>query len=254
MEISKTSWGRYLSALRKVSNTATEKMLYYIDQFGMPVNEQELADFIWAAYNVSGKYGAAAAELAAEMYDATALASEVMVQAAELAPTPTVNEVAKAVRGTLKTNNPKIVADSVGRLVKMTGVDTTMRNALRDGAEWAWIPSGDTCAFCITLASRGWQRASRSAIKNGHAEHIHANCDCTYAVRFDKNTDVEGYHPDEYLRMYENAEGSTPEAKINFMRREFYAENSEEINAQKRNAYEKRKERESSAAEETIVS
>ena len=37
------------------------------------------------------------------------------------------------------------------------------------------------------------------------------------------------------------------------MRREFYAENKEEINAQKRSAYEKRQELNSSAAEEVDV-
>ena len=39
--------------------------------------------------------------------------------------------------------------------------------------------------------------------------------DCTYAVRFDKNTDVEGYEPEKYLEMYQNAEGDTPQEKIN---------------------------------------
>ena len=127
-----------------------------------------------------------------------------------------------------------------------------MKNALRDGAEWAWIPHGDTCAFCIALASRGWQKASKNAIKNGHAEHIHANCDCTYAIRFNERTNVAGYQPDKYLSMYESEPGS-PKAKINAMRRKFYAENSEEINSQKRSAYEKRKEREASSAEEMEV-
>ena len=73
MEISKTSWQRFLTALRKVNDTATEKMLYYIDQFGMPSDQETLEDFIWAAFNISSKYGEAAAELAAEMYDAVAL-------------------------------------------------------------------------------------------------------------------------------------------------------------------------------------
>ncbi|MBQ1756264.1 MAG: hypothetical protein IIZ96_05930 [Oscillospiraceae bacterium] len=141
----------------------------------------------------------------------------------------------------------------MARLVKMAGVDTTMQNALRDGAEWAWVPHGDTCAFCITLASRGWQRASKKALKGGHAEHIHANCDCTYAVRFDGKSNVAGYYPDDYLEMYESADGLKPKDKINAMRREFYAQNSAEINAQKRDAYEKRQERNSSAAEEADV-
>ena len=40
---------------------------------------------------------------------------------------------------------------------------------------------------------------------------------------------------------------------LNMVRRAFYAENADEINAQKRSAYEKRVERESSAAEEKDV-
>jgi hypothetical protein len=146
-----------------------------------------------------------------------------------------------------------MMANAIGRLVKQTGADTTLKNALRDGAEFAWIPSGDTCAFCITLASRGWQKASKAAIKGGHAEHIHANCDCTYAIRFDSSTNVRGYDPDKYREMYDDADGSSPKPKINAMRREFYAENKEEINEQKRSAYEKRQELNSSAAEETDV-
>lgn len=91
-------------------------------------------------------------------------------------------------------------------------------------------------------------------MKGGHAEHIHANCDCTYAIRFNSGTDVQGYDPDKYYEMYKDAApGKNSKAKINAMRREFYAENSEKINEQKRDAYQKQKERESSAAEETNV-
>ena len=250
MTITKKSWSKYIAALRRINDKATESMLYYIQEFGMPQTEDALSEFIYTAFNLSTKYGEAAAALACEMYDAAAIASGVALAAAEPAPTATYAEVAKAINGTLKTGNAEIVSASVGRMVKMAGVDTTMKNALRDGAEWAWIPVGDTCAFCITLASRGWQRASKKAIKGGHAEHIHANCDCTYAIRFDSNTTVEGYTPDRYLRMYEDADGSTPNERINAMRRDAYAQNRELINEQKRSAYAKRKERESSEAEE----
>ena len=89
-------------------------------------------------------------------------------------------------------------------------------------------------------------------MKNGHAEHIHNNCDCTYAIRFDDETNVEGYDPDEYYDWYKSEPGK-PKDKINAMRREMYQENKEEINAQKRSAYEKRKELNSSAAEETMI-
>ena len=252
MDITAEAWQTFIRKLRRVNEAAAQKILGYLT--ANPV--QSYADrqrLIEYAYLVAQKYGEGAAALACQMYDEIAAASGAAVPTALPAATPSVGEVAKTVTGTLKSGNVNIVADSIGRLVKQTGVDTTMKNALRDGAEWAWIPSGDTCAFCITLASRGWQRASRDAIKNGHAEHIHANCDCTYAVRFNKRTNVAGYRPEEYLAMYENAEGSTPTEKINAMRREFYAENKEEINEQKRSAYEKRQELNSSAAEESRV-
>ena len=244
MTITKKSWDRYIAALRRINDKATESMLLYIERFGMPQTQEELRDFIYTAFNLSTKYGEAASALACEMYDAAAIASGVFLPAAEPAPTATYAEVAKAVNGTLKTGNANIVSSAVGRLVKMTGVDTTMKNALRDGAEWAWIPRGETCAFCITLASRDWQRASKKALKGGHAEHIHANCDCTYAIRFDSTSNVEGYDPDKYLRMYENApldhwntadgkppegrggaERDTPKNRINAMRRVAYGEN-----------------------------
>ena len=105
----------------------------------------------------------------------------------------------------------------------MAGADTTLKNALRDGAQFAWIPSGETCAFCLTLASNGWQYASKKAIKGGHAEHIHSNCDCQYCISFNGKTDVAGYNPDKYYDMYHGAEGRTPKDKINAMRREAYA-------------------------------
>ena len=255
MTITEDSWKKYIADLRKVNNAAADRMLEFMTKNQLNWDDKEarrlLLDY---AFGVSEKYGTAAAELACEMYDEMAALSGAFLPAAEPAAVATYGEVAKAVNGVMKySQNLEMRAAAVARQVKMAGVDTTMQNALRDGAEWAWIPSGDTCAFCFTLASRGWQRASKKAVKDGHAEHIHANCDCTYAIRFNQNTDVQGYDPDKYLKMYQDAPGSKPKDKINAMRREFYAENKEEINEQKRSAYEKRKEREAPSAEERNI-
>lgn len=253
MTISEKDWRRYIDSLRKVNDEAAGFVLQYLQTNGIPTDRDTINALIEYANAICSKYSEASAALAAEMYDALAALSGAAVPPALPAPVPEIGDVAKTIVGTVKTGNEEIISAAIGRLVKQTGVDTTMQNALRDGAEWAWVPHGDTCAFCIALASRGWQKASRKALKNGHAEHIHANCDCTYAVRFDNKTTVQGYDPDEYLEMYENADGLKPKDKINAMRREFYARNSAEINAQKRDAYEKRQERDSSAAEETDV-
>ena len=251
MTITRSVWSKYIASLRKVNDEAARLAIRYLETHDT-VTQAGVDALIEYCYSLATKYGEAAAELAAQMYDALALATGASVAPAVPAATATMQETAKAVVGTMKTGNNEIVSSAVGRLVKMAGVDTTMQNALRDGAEWAWIPVGDTCAFCITLASRGWQRASKKAIRGGHAEHIHANCDCTYAIRFD-DSEVEGYDPRKYEEMYYDADGKKPQDRINAMRREFYAQNKDEINAQKRSAYEKRKERESSAVEEINV-
>lgn len=259
MKITDKQWNRYISVLRELNNKAAEDMIRFMTDRNIlkmgntyVLSEQERKALIDYAYALATKYGEGAAAAAAEMYDAIALASKANVPPAEPAPTATYGEVAKAVNGTLK-QSPEIVPSAVSRLVKTAGVDTTIQNALRDGAYWAWIPRGDTCSFCIMLASNGWQRASKKAIKNGHAEHIHANCDCTYAVRFGNDLYVEGYDPQQYLDMYNSADGVGWEEKVNAMRREFYAENKAKINAQKRSAYAKRVERNAPSAEETNI-
>ena len=225
--ISNASWTRYIVRLRNLSDKAADELIKFItnghDIYADPEMAKAVIDY---AYALATKYGEGAGALASQMYDALAELSGKTVPPAVPAPTATYGEVAKAVYGTkLQSDKPEVMAGAVGRMVKMTGVDTMQQNALRDGAEWAWIPRGDTCAFCLTLASRGWQKASRKAIKNGHAEHIHANCDCTYAIRFADDVDVEGYDPEALKAMYDDAEGRTPNDKINYLRRQFYNEN-----------------------------
>lgn len=257
--ITAKAWNNYITLLRRLSDRATTEMNAFVRNQSEKYNAGEISleayenEVIRYAFALATRYGEASGALTCEMYDAIAALQGATVPPAVPAQTATYGEVAKTVRGTMKTKNADIVSAATGRLVKMVSADTMQQNALRDGAEWAWIPRGDTCAFCLTLASNGWQEASAKAIKNGHAEHIHANCDCTYAVRFDDSLDVEGYHPEEYLEMYENADGDNSTERINSLRREFYAQNKDKINEQKRSAYAKRKERESSAAEEVDV-
>lgn len=257
--ITSKAWTDYIRILRKVSDRASKEMLSKVTELDNQyragrITRQEYEDAaINYAYAIATKYGEATGAAACEMYDAIAKLQGANVPPAVPAATATKEETAKTVVGAAKTGNMNIVADATGRLVKMAGADTMQQNALRDGAEWAWIPHGDTCAFCLTLASRGWQKASKNAIKNGHAEHIHANCDCTYAVRFNDDLIVQGYDPGEYLRMYDEADGTSSKQKINSLRRDFYKRNKDVINAQKRSAYAKRIARNASASEEIDI-
>lgn len=227
MEISLKDWTYFRDRLRRLSDKATEEMMKWVQANGGYANIPR-NDIVAYAYALATKYGEASASLAADMYDTVALLSKASVPEAIVAETARIGDVGKAINGALKySEDLEYVSSVVGRLVKQVSQDTTLQNALRDGAEFAWIPAGETCAFCLTLASRGWQSASKNAIKNGHAEHIHANCDCCYAIRFNESTNVAGYQPEEYLKMYQSADGRTPTERINAMRREAYAKDKE---------------------------
>lgn len=227
MQITTRTWNNYIARLSRLNEAAGQKMREYIRLHGTDDTEA----LISYAYAVTTRYGEGSAELACQMYDALAEAEGMLLPAAEPAATASYGEVARMVHAT-KDQNPENLPSGVSRLVKRAGADTTLHNAVRDGAEWAWVPHRDTCPFCITLASRGWQKASKNLLKKGHAQHIHANCDCEFAVRFSREFDVSGYDPEEYLRQYRDA-GSD----INNWRRIDYVANRERINAQKRAAY-----------------
>lgn len=253
-QITKRQWQKYITMLRRVQNRATDEMIAFINlpQTQMLSGAEYSQAIIDYGYALATKYGEAASALVCDWYDAISMAEGVELLAAEPAETATYQEVAKAINGTRKfSEKPEVIGAATGRQVKLVAADTLLKNALRDGAEWAWIPQGETCAFCLTLASRGWQAPSTKALKNGHAEHIHANCDCMYAVRHNPNTEVEGYNDGQrYRDMYydapldhwntpdgeppaghNSAEKPTPKNRINAMRRKFYSENgTEEFN------------------------
>lgn len=256
MRIQQAEWNKYIATLRKINDKAVAELTKFtLDNGGYAnIERQKLIDFVYA---LTQKYGEAAAAVSAEAYDAVAIAQKVLVPAAIPAEPAEYSEVAKTVNGIIKnTGSEAILNQSVGLLVKDAGQKTTIQNARRDGAEIAFYAIGDTCAFCITLASKGWKKANASDLDNdGQPAHLHANCDCTYAVRFNDSLRYDGYDPDRYARMYYDAplqEGqrATSKNRINAMRREFYKENKDRINEQKRDAYAKRQELNSSRATE----
>lgn len=225
MQITEKAWLEYITKMSQISQKAADLMQAYVQKHGF-ADDKALLDY---AFALSQRYGQAIGALSCKMYEATASEQGVVVPTAEIADLPEYGEVAKAVHGTMKQSQTNVPA-TIARLVKQVGADTTLKNAMRDGAQFAWVPHGDTCAFCITLASRGWQYMSKKALKNGHAEHIHAHCDCEYAVRFDGKSTVAGYDPDKYLRIYEGMPGKTPDEKINSLRRMISGKNSLTLN------------------------
>lgn len=233
----KKVWLQYVERMRKLCDKAGDVMAEFLKKHPVETEADERA-VISLAQALSAKYGEGSAAIAADYYDTLADAQKAAVAAAIPAEPADKVTVEKMVKATIA--HPAETVNGVKRIVKQAGADTMLKNASRDGAQFAWIPHGDTCPFCLMLASNGWQTQSKNAMKNGHAEHIHANCDCNYAVRFNSKTTYEGYDPESYYQQYRDANGD-----LNALRREYYAENKEKISAQKRAAYLARKQAES---------
>lgn len=237
-QISRKEWNKFGKKLASISEKASKEMGVWIASKG-GTTAIEFDELITYAYALTKKYGEASASLSALMYDAIADLSNAAVPAAEVAETATMGEVAKSIYGAASfSQNDDYISGVVGRLVKQAGADTTMQNAIRDGAEWAWISDGDACTFCELLSANGWQNASKAVMNGNHAEHIHSNCTCQFVVRFNSNTNVQGYHPNTDL--YYDTEGNTMQEKANTLRRAKYQREKDQINEQKRIAYAKR--------------
>lgn len=216
--LNESNFMAYVRKMHQLNEIAAKEMQSYIDQFGF----DNMTYLVTKAYQIATKYGEGTSSLATLLYDYLAEHQGAKVPPAVPAPTATLDETWGAVQGSLNESEDK-VADAVGRLVKQAGADTMVQNARRDHAEMAFVPVGSTCAFCLMLASRGWESASPNA-KN-HAAHIHANCDCQYIVRFSPDEGVQGYDPNQYKKIYYDADpNGNWKDKLNAIRRSQYTE------------------------------
>lgn len=237
------SWDRYSKRQRAQREKAREEMRAYVLEAAAA--GIVLSDVKRRALSIAMRNGLASAALACEWYDA--IAREAGIMAAKAAPFVSAN--AGRIAAKVDKAAPLIAigdvdgfaaqcGSAVAGEVKRSASSTMLRNAERDLAEFAWVPQGDeTCAFCITLASNGWTRASRAVAEGDHADHIHDNCDCEFAIRFGGTGGVEGYDWREYAEVYRNAEGRSSDDKINAIRRDLYEQRRDAINEQKRARY-----------------
>lgn len=153
-------------------------------------------------------YGDAASTCAADLYDEMAEASGAKLPPAILDTSDVSGFIEKEVRYQAgKLNADKMeeftaaVAAKAADQVSRRANETMRRNSKRDGLRYARVPmGGETCTFCIMLASRGF--VYKSAKTAGEGNHFHAHCRCKVVPQFDKRgreTKVEGYDPGELL-------------------------------------------------------
>lgn len=93
------------------------------------------------------------------------------------------------------------VNSDVRRVAGMTVAHNTGKDPSKPG--WARVPNGDTCGWCLMLASFGAHYNSEET-----AGHSHTDCNCTVTPLFPGQSHVAGYHPDEMYGRYKEIKKS----------------------------------------------
>lgn len=195
------------------------RVLKELDWNDVPACRDAVVDVVNA---VLDNYGLAAGQAAADFFD---VAREIAV-GEQLGATAVADRDAAATEGAIRAFVDKVNGgdyDAFERLVlsrvdyeiKRAAGTTMMENAARDplSPRFARVPSGgETCKFCLMLASRGFVYHSKKTA--GEFGHYHDNCDCRIVASWDKDG-VEGYDPTAYHNEWLGRENFTiPEAKL----------------------------------------
>lgn len=158
------------------------------------------------------QYGEIAATVAADFFDGLRDAAEVQGAFTAVMADPVDPEAARAgtrwALGPLFAPVPNAVA-ALGRLEQVAdrmalqpGRDTIVRSTSLDPAkpQWARVPVGPTCAFCLVLASRGAVYLTEESA--GQHRKYHAECNCTATPIWSEDDLPDGYDPDALYETY----------------------------------------------------
>ena len=199
----------YLSSLEKqIINKAVTDFLQLVDADATHEEVMQLA------YMVGQKYRLLSAELGAQWYEYCARLAGVEIEPAELPEfddEPLFRHIDEAMSSE---DVEKKATELFQNLVASSVRDTGHANLLREyergmsGARWARVPVGETCAWCLMLASQGaWYHSEETALGTS-PDHYHDNCDCI-AVFFADANDIAAYDDlAKYKEMYYDADNA----------------------------------------------
>lgn len=189
-----------------------------------------LDEIMEEAARVAAKFKMLGAELGAQWYDLCAELAGLDVEPAEIpsynieAAAKGVQTVAKAIPQGVAVDEffSELVSDWTIQSVRETGQDNLWRDYYRgvNGGRWARVPVGETCAWCLRLASAGaYYTSKETALSTTDGGRYHSGCNCI-AVYYANPEEIKGYGADlgKYKDMYyhvqnmriANANGTKP--------------------------------------------
>lgn len=206
------------SQIKSFSNVRKELYNAAVSEFTKSIadgmTEEQIAE---VAATIAAKFRLLGSELGAQWYDLCAQIAGVDVLPADVEPYDLegMRENAKRAYATVppgesvKTYFSNFITDQIRYAINETGQDNLWRDYGRGvrGGRWARVPVGETCAWCLMLASNGaWYLTEESALRR-EAGHFHRHCDCI-AVYYANANSIEGYGSTlaKYKNMYYQAD------------------------------------------------
>ena len=206
------NYTRSLEQLSAAAQQALADRIAQVDFSDMTEAANELVEIMETYCSVSAE---AAAEIAAAFYNGMSVYQTGMPYNAVPVSAHVAEGTEQATRGIFQEavdgNIPGMTTQLLMRLdyeAKRAAGQTVLDNVAMDDRKprYARVPSGgETCDFCMMLASRGF--VYRSAASAGELNHYHAHCRCRIVPGFN-DASVEGYDPQEWYRRYRDAQAS----------------------------------------------
>lgn len=180
---------------------------------GIPYDE-----LIAEATRIAEKFAFLGAELGAQWYDLCCELAGIDAEPAELS-TPTSESLQIKAEATVKNSQMPTIQQTlnyymqnvINESIRMTGDANLWRDYERglSAGKWARVPVGDTCAWCLMLASQGAWYVSKESALGKESGHYHDGCNCIAVYHADP-IDIDGYGSKlgEYKSMYYKAENT----------------------------------------------
>lgn len=198
--------------------TRTQLVECAIEEFNYWLKQDLTKDeLIQIASAIGEKYGLLASELGAQWYDLCTQLAGVNAEPAELS-TMDSESIAASANAAATRAESGIIAEAFGSYlqnvinesIRMTGDANLWRDYERGlaGGRWCRVPVGETCAWCLMLASQGAWYVSRESALGETADHYHRDCNCIAVYHADADS-IKGYTElERYKRIYYEAENA----------------------------------------------
>lgn len=192
--------------------TALNEFRKYLYE-GIPLDEAvEIATAVGEQFSILGS------ELGAQWYDLCTELAGIEAEPAELSPmdrdaiAASANAAAtRSDAGVLEDVFKSYLQNVINESIRKTGDANLWRDYERGlaGGRWCRVPVGETCAWCLMLASQGaWYVSKKSAVGGlgETSDHYHRDCNCIAVYHADAES-IKGYKElERYKNIYYDAE------------------------------------------------